>query len=70
MKLTITIDDEDRDQPGGEMWPFTLWLHDGPDGDEFEGFTGTGGSIIGDDIPTMLREAADQWPYKGEGGAA
>ena len=68
MKLTITIDDDDRGQPGGEMWPFTLWLDD--ESGEPIPFTRSGGALIGDDIPTMLREAADQWPYKGEGGAA
>lgn len=70
MRLNIVIDDEDKDEPGAENTPFTLWLYEGDETEEFVQFIHED-AIIGNDIPTMLREAAEKWPRGVEvGGAA
>lgn len=57
----ITIDDQDRDQAPDT--PFALVAAAATTDGVYEGVELRGApSIIGNDIPTMLRELADAWP--------
>lgn len=61
MHITLTINDDDRFEESAEDTPWTLTMSTDATNDELIEI-GSEIALIGEDIPTMLRELADTWP--------